>query len=247
MEERVVLIAVLKRRRDLTILLKEHWYHLPAERMPGRDFCYIAFYGPAALGREGRRIRYYAKVARSALKKRRDIFPREPGHPRADEAYRQIFFKRVQKLPWPIRNVPPRRVCFGYTTLQWLKNAKNILAVYGVFPAEEVMARGLKRARLPAVPQYRVSGEGKRYRLDFAVFCRHGAVAIECDNLKAHASKLQRRRDKAKDKFLKRHSWTVVRLKETAIRSSVQDCIERVRRAALRRGGASRTRPLFVR
>jgi very-short-patch-repair endonuclease len=110
-----------------------------------------------------------------------------------------------------------------------------------------VISRALKRAGIPAIPQYRINAKGKKYRLDFAVLCNKGGVAVECDNLKAHSGKLQRRKDKAKDEFLKRYGWTVVRLKELAIKSSVKNCVERVRRAALRRGGTPRTPPLFTR
>ena len=82
---------------------------------------------------------------------------------------------------------------------------------------------------IPAKAQHWVTGKGRRYRLDFAVFCKHGKIAIECDNLKAHSGPRARAKDKAKDIFLRRHGWKVLRLTEAEILSNLEGCVARIK------------------
>ena len=236
LDERV-LVGVLKRKRDLAILRREHWYRMPVRKAPKRKFGYVAFYEPARFGKSGKRIRYYARVARYAVGKRRDLLPDEPHHPRADEDYKKILVGRLMELPRSIVNVPPRRVSFGFVTLKDLLAVKNILALYHVAPTEQMVGYALMRAGIRATAQYYVSSGTTRYCLDFAIRCREGRIAIECDNQKAHAPARQRKRDKAKDHFLRRHGWRMIRLKEHTIVSDMGSCIERVRRTVRKLGG----------
>ncbi len=236
-----VLVGVLKNKRDLDILLRERWYRIPARHMPKRKFEYIAFYQPAAFGWGGKCIRYYARVAERDIKKRRALLPDEARHPGADADYVQIHVRNVRELRHPIRNILPRRVTFGFTTLKQLRRARNILGVYGVADTEALMRDELRRAGIRAVAQrhlsYRKKGGRKRYCLDFAIFCRRGAVAIECDNKKAHSGARQRKKDKTKDLFLRRHGWTVLRFTEEDIISKMEKCMARVRHAIKKVGG----------
>lgn len=237
-----VLLGVLKSRRDRSILLRERWYRIPLARAPRRPFTYIALYQPAAFGREGKRIRYYARILNRRVVTRRDLLPDEPRHVRAGVPYLRLGLGPIRKLPRPIRNASPRRVSFGFTTLKRLTTARDLLELYGVAPTEDIMRRVLARAGIRAAPQYAVSCGGKpfdklrvkHYRLDFAILCRGGRIAIECDNRRAHAGKRQRARDRAKDAALRRQRWTILRLSEQDIVSRPEACVLRVRRAIRR-------------
>lgn len=235
--EEAVLVGVLKNRRDRDLLFREHWYRMPVFSAPKRTFRYLAFYQPAVFGHGGKRIRYYARVLRSRTRKRRVLLPREPKHPKASETYVQIRVGRIRTLPQPIRNVLPRRVSFGFTTLRRLLTAKNLLQLYAVPPTEEIIGRALARQGIPAVPQHAVSDGHRRYRLDFAVFCTRGRIAIECDNAKAHAGRRQRKRDRAKDAVLRHYGWTVLRFAERDIVSHTERCIRRVQEVVKKLGG----------
>ncbi|TSC72015.1 MAG: hypothetical protein G01um101438_775 [Parcubacteria group bacterium Gr01-1014_38] len=237
--EETVLVGVLKNRRDRDLLFREHWYRIPLVYAPKRKFRYLAFYQPAAFGRGGSSIRYYARVVDSRARKRRALLPREPKHPRADERYVQFRVGRIRVLPRPIRNVLPRRVSFGYTTLRRLRAARNLLQLYGVVPTEQIVERTLARVGILAVPQQSVSCSDKRYRLDFAVFCRRGAIAIECDNAKAHSGRRQRAKDRAKNAALRRCGWVVLRLAERDILSNLDRSMRRVQRAVKKLGGSA--------
>jgi len=236
-KNKIVLVGVLKDRRDLNILLTESWYRIPMRHAPKRKFDYLAFYQPTSFGRYGKRIQYYAPVLDYKVIKRGDLLPKELEHPRAKDYYLQIHVGKIEKLSQPIRNIIPRRISFGFTTLNHLLKSKDILQLYKVTPTEQMVEDGLKEAGIKAIGQYYVSGKKKRYFLDFAVFCQRGKIAIECDNKKAHSILAQKKKDGIKNTFLKRRGWTVIRLREDDIVSNLKGCIKRVKNTIQKLGG----------
>ena len=121
-----------------------------------------------------------------------------------------------------------------------LRAARDVLQLYGVVPTERIVGRTLQSLGIPAVPQHTVSCGGTRYRLDFAIFCRRGGMAIECDNRKAHRGRRQRAKDRTKDADLRRCGWTVLRLREDDIVARLDRCIARIRRTVRRLDGLRR-------
>ena len=235
--DEIVLVCMLKRKQDLTILRRNHWYRIPVSKMPQQKFHYLAFYEPARFGRQGKCIRSYARVLHYSVEKRRDLLPDELYHPNAGENYVKIQTGRILYLLRPIKNIPPRRVSFGFTTLKKFLTSRNILQLYRVAPTERIISRALKSTGILAIPQYYISESKRRYRLDFAIICRRGFIAVECDNLKAHSGIRQRRQDRGKDIFLRRHGWSVIRLTENVITSDIRACIAMVQRAVKKLGG----------
>ncbi len=134
-------------------------------------------------------------------------------------------------------NSLPRRVSFGFTTLNRLLKSKNILQLYNIAPTEQIIEDGLRRAGIKAIAKHRVIFGKKRYCLDFAVFCKQGLIAIECDNKKAHSGFSQREKDRIKNAFLRRHGWLVIRLPEDDIVSDLRGCIVRIKKAVRKLGG----------
>jgi len=238
-KDEVVLVGVLKDKRDLNILLTRNRYRIPVAYAPRRRFDWLAFYQPASFGRQGKCIRYYASVLDYKIIRRNDLLPDETDHPKAFDYYYQIHVGEIKKLPRPIRNIIPRRISFGFTTLNRLLESKNILQLYGIPPTEQIIENVLRRAGIKAVAQYYVSEKRNRYRVDFAVFCRQGAIAIECDNKKAHSGLGQRKKDEIKNNFLKRYGWTVIRLPEDDIVFDLATCIIKVQKAIQKLGGMS--------
>ncbi|MFH0890430.1 MAG: DUF559 domain-containing protein [Candidatus Liptonbacteria bacterium] len=235
--DRTVLVCVLKNKRDLDLLLWENWYRIPLLNLPKRGFEYLAFYQPAAFGSQGKRINYYAKAGKVEKLTRIKLLPRERNHPGASDDYARIRISRIRKLKKPIKNNSPRRVVFGFTNLGRLLRARNILQLYGVAETEALIGRELRSVGIRAKAQYRISFGKKRYVLDFAVFCRNGRIAIECDNWKAHRGKLQARKDETKNQSLENGGWTVVRLKEKEIVENAQKCMVHIGRIMDRLGG----------
>lgn len=237
--DKIVLVGVFRSKRDLNILLTENWYRIPVAHAPTRPFNYLAFYQPVLFGHQGKCIRYYARVLNYQTIRRNDLLPDELNHPNAHNYYLRVRVGKIKKLPRPIRNIIPRRVSFGFTTLNRLLESKNILQLYNVAPTEQIIKDGLRRAGIKAISQHRVLSGKKRYCLDFAVFCQQGAIAIECDNKKAHSRPRQREKDKIKNIFLRRRGWVVIRLLERDIVSDLKGCIARVKKAVRKLGGLS--------
>ena len=224
-----VLIGILKDRRDLALLLKKRLYRIPVSHTPRRPFDYLGFYQTAAFGRTGQCIRYIAPVLGRIRAKRKDILGGEPGYPRANDLY---WFYRVGKpmrLPSPIRNIGPRRFTFAYTTLRHLFESHDILEVFGVPPIERMMQDIFAKSGIPVLPEFTMSAGIKRYRLDFACFCRNGGLAIECDGEEFHNHPIQAKYDRTKDARLRKLGWTVLRLTEREIVRSPGACLKRVK------------------
>ena len=234
-----VLVGVLKSKSDLRILLEEKWYRIPVSFAPKRAFTHVAFYQPAALGRWGKRIEYYARVLGKEIRKRIELLPCESEHPRANEDYLKISFKNIEKLAKPIRNIIPRRVSFGFTDLKTLRSAKDILQLYGVPSTEQILERKLNQLGIKTVSQHTISVGGKRYRLDLAIVCANRNIVIECDNRKAHSSKIQKLKDKQKDTNLKKLGWRVVRFGEQDILEHLERSVSRVWKKVCSCGGQS--------
>ncbi len=251
-----VLVSVLKSQQDQRILLEEKWYRIPVSFLPKRTFTHIAFYQPIQFGKEGKRIQRYARVVNREIKKRLELLPNEPQHERANDPYLKCTFRKIEELKQPIRNVIPRRVSFGFTDLKTLHSANDILELYHVAPTEQIIERELVRLGIPVISQYRVSLKSplakgvppssevgavylksNRYRLDLAILCEKGNIAIECDNHKAHSGTIQRLKDRQKDTALKALGWRVIRLSESNILDTLDSCIFRIQKLIRSFGG----------
>ncbi len=95
-----------------------------------------------------------------------------------------------------------------------------------------MIARRLKQLGIKTRPEFPITIRGKRFRIDFAIFCAQGKIAIECDNAKAHANKVQKAKDKVKDFYLRRDGWRVIRLKERDIVERLDWCMDRIHKTA---------------
>jgi len=237
--DKVVLVGVLKNRRDFKLLMHKNWYRIPIDHAPKREFDYLAFYQPLEFGKSGKQIVYFARVLSRRKLKRVKLISNEANHPRANEDYIRFDVGKIRKLTRAIKNTIPRRVIFGFTTLDQLHRSKNLLELYSIAPTEQVFEMALKRSGFRYASQRYVSCANKRFRPDFLIFCKNGKVAIECDNKKAHASPQQKTKDRIKDACLKDWGWTVVRFAENEIIFNLENCLAKIQRIAHRLGGAS--------
>jgi len=214
----VVLVAVLKNKDGLSRLLEKKWYRIPVEKCPKRKFAFLAFFEPgSAPGRRGR-IRYFAKPA--AVKIIKNTGPKK---------YYKFTFTRLHRLKVPVANNNGLRVSFGFTTLEKLKNSKEVTGLFGVAPVEKILQKALKKTRLKIFPEYPVRlPAGKKYRLDFAVFCKKGVLNIECDSTEWHSLKSQIIKDKKRDETLKKLGWSILRLQEAEITGNISKSVAKV-------------------
>ncbi len=217
-EAETVLVGVVRRKQDLDRAREEGWYRLPGSLSFRHHPRYLALYPVRSCGRAGGRISWYAPVAGVERLRRIDLLPGEPEHPRAGEWYWKLKLGKPIKLARPVRNRLRRRLVFAYTTVSRLRRAREIGELFGIPPLEEIARRALAAAEIPAREQFIVRG-GKRwrYRIDFAVFCREGKIALECDHSRWHGRPAQKKKDRLRDRRLRRAGWTVVHLPEDKI------------------------------
>ena len=60
---------------------------------------------------------------------------------------------------------------------------------------------------------------------------------MECDNKKAHSGKSAKKRDMAKDKFLEKKGWVVLRFSELAVQYFKPECIKKIKQVIRAKGG----------
>ena len=209
-----VLVAILKRRRDLALARDAHWYRIPVEqihkrlkrRWPPR---WLAFYQPKAFRKDACRIRYYSRVLgiREAVPRRELL----PGEPHGDKLYHQLLLGPLLELPQPIPSLRKRMIIFIPTTGRKLRTAVEINDLYDGSPLEERLWRALKKRRISAERREFVKANGHPYELDFAVYCAAGKLNIETDGIE-HTRPEIALMDQIRDNNLQADGWRVLRL-----------------------------------
>lgn len=236
----VVLIGVVNRKKDLDIVLKKRWYRIPVKYAPVKKADFVAFYQTSVFGKEGKCIRYYGKITKVSVISRKKLLSDEKDHPRAGHDYYKLQLGPLKELPRRIKNLSRRRMTFGFTSLSKLLKSNEVSQLLKTRPIELMMERLLKKNKIKAKNEYSIMVKRRCcYRLDFALFCRKGKINIECDNEKWHSLPSQKNKDKKRDRYMKNHGWTVLRLEGKKIVNCPKHCIEAVKRTIRKLGGVS--------
>lgn len=127
-----VLVGVITRRRDLRLVLEQHWYRIPQVQMPrGMDAEYIAFFTGSRLQPDPTSgIHLYAPMTGLELAYRRDLLPDEPDHSRADAIYYRVALGNIETRTPPITNPSRRSISFIHTTWDRFAAAVTIDDLY---------------------------------------------------------------------------------------------------------------------
>jgi hypothetical protein len=125
--EDLVLVAIVKRPRDLEIARVLGWYRIPLATAPKTvRVDWIAFYQTAAFGEERWSVRYIAPVRGYELVTREELLRDERDHPRAKEPYFKLQLGPLEVLPRPIPSRRWRRFTFLYSTGEQLIHANDL-------------------------------------------------------------------------------------------------------------------------
>jgi very-short-patch-repair endonuclease len=234
-----VLVAVVTRRKDWSLLQNEHWYRVPVRTAPDgiTRFRWIAFYQTAVFGAEKWAVNYLARVRRVTRARRIDLLPDEPGHPCALDDYWRVEVGHLELLPRPIPSLRLRRIVFIPTTLPRLKKACEINDLFCDSPIEDRLYSRLKRAGLSPERQYFVREPGPGNMLDLALFCRDGNVDLECDGERYHTGPTRAQIDRTRDNRLTSAGWHILRFSGREIARSPDSCMRIIRRTVRRLGG----------
>jgi hypothetical protein len=173
-----VLVAIVKRRRDLQIARDEGWYRIPERTAPlsTTEALVLAFYFPRVFEEEKWAIHWYAPIRGHELVRRRDLLPAEADHPAADEPYYKLQLGPLLRLERPIPSLRWRRITFIETSWDRFVAAQEINDLYA--SAADGFFVTLKEAGFWPERDLEVREGGVTYTVDLAIPCREGTVAI---------------------------------------------------------------------
>ncbi|MCS6909135.1 MAG: hypothetical protein NZM11_00980 [Anaerolineales bacterium] len=193
----LILVSVLKDKRDLEIVRVLGWYRIPFKTAPKTVAVdWLAFYQTAKFGDEKWAIHYVAPVRGHELTTRRELLRNQPNHPRANELYYKIQLGQLERLPRPIPSRKWRRLTFLYTTGERLLAAVEINDLIIQSEERELLWKALRERGLNAERQYETQPRGE---VDFALLCALGNLGILIQSDDAPPRKL---RDKPPWRYL---------------------------------------------
>lgn len=236
------LVAVMNNKRDFEIAQTQHWYRIPVRPAPlivkNGTIKYLAFYQTSIFGQERFSVRWYGEVENITIAKRAELLPQFKNDINAGNDYYKIEFADLKCLTTPIISQKGRRILFIPTTEQKLFNSKEINFLFNDSPLEEVFWNELVKRGIAAERQMNVSYKGKkRYYLDFAIFCKHGKLDIECDSKQYHSSNEALEKDIKRNNCLESIGWSVLRFKSYDIYNGCEEAVNVVNEKISEYGG----------
>jgi hypothetical protein len=187
-----VLVAIMNNPRDFEIARDEGWYRIPARHAPQSttEAAVLALYFTRAFDDEKWSIRWYGAVRGHELARRRDLFPDEPDHPRADEPYYKLQLGPLVELELPIYSLRWRRITFIETSWDRFSAAEEINDLYA--SGADGLFVTLKEEGFWPEPEFEIRESGAAYTVDLAIPCREGTVAIAITERPAPSTALRR-------------------------------------------------------
>lgn len=240
MKSHPALVGIVPRKKLWGIIQEQKWYHIPVESAPKNIILaeYIAFYFPDCFGKEDRfQIKYCAKVIKIDIVKRIKLFPNEKGHENAKKNYYQIYLGKIKELPKPIPSLRWRRIVHIPTSYEKLCVAEEINDLYDTSPLEEKMYLEMKKRAIAVERQFYVESGGKKYCLDFGIFCKKGNIDLECDGEKYHTLPAALVKDRERNNELTSYGWRVLRFSGKEINQAMDSCLAKIKRTIKNLGG----------
>ena len=154
---------------------------------------------------------------------RRELFPEELTHPKANHHYYQLMLGSIVQLPRPIPSHRRRRLVFIPTTWRKVSNAVEINDLYDDSPLEDLLWTQLRRLDLTAERQEFIQANGRDYALDFAFYCTTGKVDVEADGDTWHADPARVPEDNRRDNDIETSGWKLLRFKTFHLREQMLD------------------------
>lgn len=224
-----VLVVLINHPRDLAIVRAEQWYRIPAKHAPAHftQARYLAFYLTKAFAENKWCIREYAPVRGHELVRRRDLFPDESDHPRADDAYYKLQLGPLITLPRPIVSRAGRRILFIWTVGEKFSRAVEINDLLGKSDADDALWEALKAVHIGAERQMIVHDARARYRIDYWIPCVRGSLAIMLGD--------------APRRLPKGRTWRALQFAEDDVYARRKDCVGKIQSRVLELGGAKYT------
>ena len=172
----LILVCLLKDKRDLEIARVLGWYRIPFKTAPKTVAVdWLAFYQTAKFGADKWAINYVAPVKGHELATRAELLRTQPNHPRANEMYFKIQIGPLERLPRSIPSRKWRRLTFFYTLGEKMLAAEEINDLIVLSGEHEQLWKALYERGLKAEKQYTTQTQGE---LDLALLCALGNLGI---------------------------------------------------------------------
>lgn len=173
-----VLVAIMNNRLDFDIARDESWYRVPVDYAPPGilEAVVLAFYFTRVFGEDKWSIRWYAPVRGYELARRRDLFPDQREHPRADKLYYKMQLGPLMQLERPIPSLRWRRITFIETTWDRFLAAEEVNDLYA--SGADGLFVTLKEAGFYPEREFSLREGGVRYVAELAIPCQTGTVVI---------------------------------------------------------------------
>ena len=186
-----ILVAIMNNRRDFEVARDEGWYRIPQKYAPPSttEAAALAFYFTKAFGDEKWSIRWYSPVRGYELARRRDLFPDEPDHPWADEAYYKLQLGPLMQLEQPIPSLRWRRITFIETSWDRFTAAEEVNDLYA--SGADGLYVTLKEEGFWPEREFEIREGGAEYTVDLVIPCQEGTVTIPIGNRCAPAGVLR--------------------------------------------------------
>ena len=216
----LVLVALLKDKRDFEIARVLGWYRIPVKSSPKTVAVdWLAFYQTAKFGDEKWAINYLAPVRGHELATRAELLRTQPDHPRANEQYYKIQLGPLERLPRPIPSRKWRRITFLYTTGEKLLVAEELNDLIIQSAERELLWQALRERGLQAEKQYERKGGGE---IDLALLCALGNLGIAL----------------GEDSAVKeRGAWQYLSFPEAAVKDDLKGVVNAVEQRVKKLGG----------
>src|SRR5262249_11166963 len=229
----------MNNRADFERAQDEHWYRIPVQSAPEgvRDIRWIAFYLTKVFGREKWSVRYWARVKRITQAKRRDLLPADKHHPRAQNWYWRLDLGALELRSESIFSRRQRRIVFIPSIWKKFKTAFEINDLVHGSPLEDRLWAAFKQEDIDAERQWWEEEKKTRYCLDFALFCPHRNIDVECDGDTWHINPESAAHDNARNNFLEQRGWHVLRFNTAQLTDDLPGCVRYVTRTIERCGG----------
>lgn len=179
-----VLVGVINRKRDLLYAQQDHWYRIPAAKMPRGIYTeYIAFFlSGSAIYKKPSGIYYFARKQGVELVHRTDLLPKEPHHKNSKEIYYKIQFDEVLTKDPIVLNKTGRAISFIYTTWDRFINAEQIRDLYNKsdYYVDRIY-HALRDKRIRPERYWQAEKKQTGYDAQLRIPCKEGEVIASTD------------------------------------------------------------------
>jgi very-short-patch-repair endonuclease len=239
------LVGMILRKQDLLTAQRECWYRIPVKSAPEivqpGVLTTLALYQTKAFDEEKYSVRWWGTVSSIDSRKRVELLPNEPAHPRANEEYFVVRVHAFEQLPKPVLSRIPRRNPFISTTDERLFSARDYNDLFYGSPLEEQLWSALRKEGIPAQRELMVSKTAAKkkqhFYLDFALFCKDVNIAIECDGNTYHDAPEHVHYDKDRDVKVQNMRWVVYRFTTDKIMNHLPETVQHIKQAVKQYGG----------